>query len=69
MGPLPTDTKDVTLPDRPRAYLRTTTLASGWAEPGYHETALRMPGLAGGIYFCRMDAKGFSATRKLVLVK
>jgi hypothetical protein len=46
-----------------------STLATGWAEPGYHEAPLRVQGLAGGIYFCRMDAKGFSATRKLVLVK
>ncbi len=41
----------------------------GQVEPGYHETDMRAPGLAGGIYFCRMDAKGFSATKKLVLLR
>ncbi len=45
------------------------TFAAGNVEPGYHETDLRTPGLAGGIYFCRMDAKGFSATKKLALLR
>jgi hypothetical protein len=45
------------------------TLVAGQVEPGYHEADLRAPGLTGGIYFCRMDAGGYSATRKLVLLR
>ena len=45
------------------------TLVAGQVEPGYHEADLRAPGLMGGIYFCRMDAGNFSATRKLVLLR
>ena len=45
------------------------TLIDGQVEPGHHETELRASGLGGGIYFCRMDAQGFSATKKLVLLK
>lgn len=45
------------------------TLVAGHVEPGYHQIELRVPGLTGGIYFCRMDAQGFSATKKLVLLK
>jgi hypothetical protein len=46
-----------------------STLIDGYVEPGYHEAELRASGLGGGIYFCRMDATGFSATKKLVLIK
>ena len=45
------------------------TLVAGAVAPGRHEVDLRMPGPGGGIYFCRMDAPGFSATRKLVLLR
>ena len=48
---------------------RVQTLANGHVEPGYHEARLRPQGLAGGIYFCRMDAAGFSATKRFVLLR
>jgi hypothetical protein len=38
-------------------------------ESGQHEANLRTPDLAAGIYFCRMEARGFAATRKLVLLR
>lgn len=45
------------------------TLVAGRVEPGYHEANLLARGLIGGIYFCRMEAAEFSATRKLVLFR
>lgn len=45
------------------------TLVAGRVEPGNHETDLGAAGLNGGIYFCRMEAGAFSATRKLVLLR
>ena len=45
------------------------TLFAGHVEPGYHEVDLHAHGLIGGIYFCRMDAGSFSATKKLVLLR
>lgn len=44
-------------------------LVAGRVEPGCHEEDLGASGLGGGVYFCRMDAPGFSATRKLVLLR
>jgi hypothetical protein len=37
--------------------------------PGYHEFTLRADDLASGVYFCRLEGQGFSATRQLVLLK
>ncbi len=45
------------------------TLVNGHVEPGYHEAPLRGRGLSGGIYFCRMEAEGFSATKRLVRLR
>jgi hypothetical protein len=45
------------------------TLVDGEVEPGYHSADLRAGGLAGGIYFCRMEAEDFSTTLKLVLLR
>lgn len=46
-----------------------STLVAEQVAPGRHEVNLRASGLGGGIYFCRMDAPGFSASRKLVLIR
>lgn len=45
------------------------TLADREFDPGYHTLVLDGNGLAGGVYFCRMTARGFGETRRLVLVK
>ncbi len=45
------------------------TLVNGHVQPGYHEARLRPDGLSGGIYFCRMEAKGFAATKRFVLLR
>jgi len=45
------------------------TLAEGEVDPGVHTLVLDGSGLAGGIYFCRMTAERFVATRRLVWVK
>ena len=45
------------------------TLVDGDAKPGQYQADLAVAGLGGGIYFCRMEADGFSATRKLVLIR
>jgi hypothetical protein len=44
-------------------------LTEGDQDPGYHRVAIDASGLACGIYFCRMEAPGFSATRRLVLLR
>ncbi|MBN2565501.1 MAG: T9SS type A sorting domain-containing protein [Candidatus Eisenbacteria bacterium] len=38
-------------------------------EPGHHEITFDARGLPSGVYFMRMEASGFSDTRKLVLLK
>jgi len=45
------------------------TLTEGEVDPGYHKVVLDGNGLSGGVYFCRMVARGFVETRRLVLVK
>ncbi|OQY70178.1 MAG: hypothetical protein B6D45_11580, partial [Ignavibacteriales bacterium UTCHB3] len=37
--------------------------------PGEHVVSFDATNLPGGIYFCRMEADGFNATTKLVLLK
>ncbi len=44
-------------------------LAEGIVAAGYHEVGFSTMGLDGGVYFCRMEARGFSATRKLILLR
>jgi hypothetical protein len=44
-------------------------LADGMYATGRHEFVLDASGLAGGLYFCRLDASGFHAVQKLVLMK
>ena len=45
------------------------TLMDGDAAPGYHQARMAPGGLISGIYFCRMDAAGFSSTKKMVLLR
>ncbi|MFC1572711.1 hypothetical protein ACFL6M_03840 [Candidatus Eisenbacteria bacterium] len=45
------------------------TLVDGHVEPGYHRATLGTRGLTAGVYFCRMDAKGFSTSKKPVLLR
>jgi hypothetical protein len=44
-------------------------VVDGHVEPGYHRANLRAGELGAGIYFCRMEARGFADTRKLVLLR
>lgn len=48
---------------------RVRTLVEGEQEPGHYQIVLPSRGLAGGIYFCQMRSEGFSATRRLVLLR
>ncbi|MFQ6674826.1 MAG: lamin tail domain-containing protein [Fidelibacterota bacterium] len=44
-------------------------LADGWMEGGRHEIVWTADHLSSGIYVCRLEAGGFSRTRKLLLIK
>lgn len=44
-------------------------LCEGMMPAGVHNIVFDAGGLASGIYFCRLDAGGFSAIRKMALVK
>ena len=44
-------------------------LAVGMYGAGLHEFVLDASGLPGGLYFCRLDAGGFQAVQKLILMK
>jgi uncharacterized protein (DUF362 family) len=45
------------------------TLVEGEVPPGEHRLQWSAEGLAGGVYFCRMTAKGYSQTIKLLYQK
>ncbi len=45
------------------------TLYDDWRKPGYHALALDARALPSGIYFIRMSAGDYAATRKIVLMK
>ncbi|MEW6511447.1 MAG: T9SS type A sorting domain-containing protein [Bacteroidota bacterium] len=45
------------------------TLLDGQQPAGYHEVLWNATGIASGVYFCRMDAAGFSAVRKMMVLK
>jgi hypothetical protein len=45
------------------------TLFDGQQAVGQHRVAFDATGLAGGVYFCRMNAGTFTQTQKLVLVR
>jgi hypothetical protein len=38
-------------------------------ETGSHETMFGAPGMASGVYLCRLSGKGFSETRKIILMR
>jgi hypothetical protein len=44
-------------------------LAAGTQEAGVHNVGLNGEGLAKGVYFYRLQAGAFSATRSLVVVR
>ncbi len=44
-------------------------LVDGLQEAGYHEVRFEASGLAGGIYFYRLSAGGFSETKSLLLLR
>jgi len=41
----------------------------GWREAGRHQVTRDASGLPSGLYFCRMQAREFSAVQKMMLVK
>jgi hypothetical protein len=45
------------------------TLFEGMRQPGIYTSTFDGSALGSGVYFCRMMATNFNATRKLVLVK
>ncbi|MFH1862061.1 MAG: agmatine deiminase family protein [bacterium] len=48
---------------------RVAELVNGWRQVGTHEVTFDASGLASGMYLYRLEAEGFSATGKLLLVK
>ena len=44
-------------------------LADGDYDTGWHRAELSGRGLSSGVYFCRMEAEGFAATRRVVWVR
>ena len=44
-------------------------LVDGVLTPGVHTVTWNAFGLGSGIYFCRIDAGGFTDTKKLVLIR
>jgi hypothetical protein len=44
-------------------------LQDGWMAAGHHELVFDGAGLSSGVYFCRMQAGGFTGTKKLALVR
>ena len=45
------------------------TLVNGWREAGSHQVTWDASGLPSGLYFCRLQAGAFTATRKMMLLK
>lgn len=46
-----------------------TTLLSGPMKAGQQQAIFKADGLSSGIYFCRLSINGFTATRKMLLVR
>ncbi len=73
----PTTTISFTLPQAGKTHLsvfditgrEVAVLANGWYNSGVHKVAFNGSGLASGIYFYKLTADDFSATRKMVLVR
>jgi hypothetical protein len=64
--PSPSDV-EITLHDVTGRAVR--KIVDGPFEPGNHDVTLHANGLAGGIYFVRMSATAFVATRRLILLR
>lgn len=45
------------------------TLVDGFRNPGMHEVSFNASGLSSGVYFYRIQASGFTETRKMLLIK
>ncbi len=48
---------------------KVTTLANGMYEPGHHQLVFNAGDLSSGVYFVRMKAGSYDATKKIVLMK
>ena len=48
---------------------RVMTLFDGNKEAGYHIVKFNAGGLASGLYFYRLESKGYSAIKKMILMK
>lgn len=48
---------------------RIAVLQDGWMEAGHYESVFDGAGLSSGVYFCRMQAGGYTGTKKLALVR
>jgi len=45
------------------------TVAAGEYKAGVHSLAWHAPNLASGVYFCRLQAGEFTATKKMMLLR
>jgi parallel beta-helix repeat protein len=45
------------------------SLYEGMLQPGYHQATWNAVEFSSGTYFCRVEASGFSGTRKMLLIK
>jgi hypothetical protein len=48
---------------------RVRTLVDGELSAGHHQVKCDAAGLSGGVYFARMEGKGFKQTRRLILLR
>jgi hypothetical protein len=73
----PNTTIRFTLPNRSNVTLTVfnlmgqeiTSLVEGEKEAGFHEVLFDGSHLESGVYFCRLQAEGFTQTRKLIIIK
>ena len=65
---LPTDSK-VTLKVFDVLGREVATLVNGFVEAGSHQAVFNATRLASGVYFYRLQAGAYSATRKLAILK
>jgi len=48
---------------------KVATLVQGEVEAGHHNVTFDASGFTSGVYFCRMSARGYTSTRKLLMVR
>ena len=48
---------------------KVASLADEVQEPGVHEARFNANGIASGVYFYRLQTEGFTATRRLELIR